>query len=128
MVDIYLNMQYLTFLFFLIFCSSCYYDNEEYLYPFEERCDTTFVTYPLNIKPIMINYCISCHSNSKAATLGGNIQLDTYQEVAKRAEDGSLNGSISYQNDYSPMPPKHELDKCDVAALRTWIKLGFKEK
>ena len=61
---------------------SCYYDNEEELYPVPSPCDTTNVTYTQSVWPIISNNCTNCHSGS---TPSGNISLENYDEIAAAA-------------------------------------------
>src|SRR5450759_293871 len=64
---------------FLMFFVSCYYDNEEALYPvLNNLCDTTNVTYSGTIFPILNNSCLGCHS---VPATGGSILLSTYAEI-----------------------------------------------
>lgn len=52
--------------FITLTLNSCYYDNEEEMYNPANgtavTCDTSIVTYALQIKPIFDSKCISCHS------------------------------------------------------------------
>lgn len=110
----------------IIVLNRCYYDSEEYLYPQTgNTCDTTNVTFSGSIVPLLDNNCLSCHSNSTAAGLGGNIRLEDYADVKVRADDGKLLGSISHAGGFIPMPqgaPK--LDECPINLVRIWINQG----
>jgi hypothetical protein len=110
----------------LITVSSCYYDSEEYLYPqTSNQCDTTNVTYANSVVPVLQNYCLSCHSNSTAASFGGNIKLEDYPDVKARADDHRLLGSVAHESGYSPMPSgAPQLDNCKITTIRIWVNAG----
>ena len=103
--------------------SSCYYDNEEDLYPFyENNCDTTSVSYSLTVKPILERSCVSCH---QASNPSGNVLLDTYDGVKAAANNGSLYGSINHDDGYTAMPlGGGKLSNCSIAQVKSWIDNG----
>lgn len=104
--------------------SGCYYDSREYLYPELTPCDTTNVTYSGSVKPIM-DLCIGCHSNSTAASSGGNVKLQDYADVKARALDGKLLGSLKHSAGYYPMPKgSASLESCKITIIEKWIKAG----
>jgi hypothetical protein len=107
------------------FFVSCYYDNEEALYPIlNSSCDTTNVTFSGSIVPILNNNCYSCHSNSTAARNGNNIPLQNYADVVARA--ASVIGSIKHTGSFSPMPKSGGLIKtCSISQFDIWIKKGM---
>jgi hypothetical protein len=106
--------------------SSCYYDSEEYLYPqTSNQCDTTQVTYALSVVPIIQNNCLSCHSNSTAANYGSNIKLEDYPDIKVQADAGTLLGTISHENGFTPMPfNSSKLDDCKITTIRIWVNAG----
>jgi hypothetical protein len=110
---------------FLLAFVSCYYDNEEALYPtLSTACDTTNVTYAGNIVPILSNNCYSCHSNSTAARNGNNIALQNYADVVTRS--ASVIGSIKHTGSYSPMPKNGGMiSSCSISQFDIWIKKGM---
>ena len=84
-----------------LLCLTCYYDNEEYLYPeLNNTCDTTSVTFSGTISVILGNNCLSCHSNSTAANFGNNIQLEDWANVKSRSL--AVLGSIKHESGFSP--------------------------
>lgn len=105
---------------------SCYYDNEEYLFPeMNTTCDTTQITYTTSVAPILQQSCLSCHSNAKAGNFGGNIRLEMWEDVKVRADNGSLSGSVSHQGGFSPMPKgAQKLDDCSITLIQKWIEAG----
>lgn len=109
----------------LFFVMSCYYDNEELLYPsIGAACDTNNVTFSATIAPILSNNCLSCHSNNTAAGFGNNIRLENYADVQARAE--AIAGSIKHQAPYSPMPKNGGMIKaCSITQFDIWVRKGM---
>jgi mono/diheme cytochrome c family protein len=101
--------------------SSCYYDNEEYLYPAVTACDTSTVSYSQAIVPILQSNCLGCHSG---ATPSGDINLETYTNVMIKVNDGSLLNAVKYNNINSPMPPSGKMNNCNINKIAAWINQG----
>jgi hypothetical protein len=123
MKRLYLTIGVVFILF--LFPVSCYYDNEEALYPtLSSSCDTTNVTFSWTIVPILSDNCYSCHSNSTAASSGNNIRLENYADVASNAI--RVQGSINHTGSYSPMPKNGGMIKaCSITQFDIWIKNGM---
>lgn len=119
-----LLMPFVTFVTILIFSASCYYDNEEALYPtLNSTCDTSAVTFSGKIAPILANSCLACHSNATAASAGNNIRLQDYADVQARAT--AIKGSINHTGTYSPMPKNGgKLNACSLKMFDIWIRNG----
>jgi hypothetical protein len=104
----------------------CYYDSEEFLFPDTgSTCDTVSVTFTQSVKPILQNNCLSCHANSVATALGGNVRLEDYADVKLRADDGKLVGTITHAQGFVPMPqggPK--INDCSIATVIIWVEEG----
>jgi len=109
--------------FFSLAFSSCYYDNEEDIYPFyENNCDTTSVSYSLAVKPVLDRSCVSCH---QASNPSGGVLLETYDQVKVSAANGSLWGSINHESGYTAMPlGGGKLGSCSLAQIKSWIDNG----
>ncbi len=106
----------------LIMVSSCYYDNEEYLYPDPTPCDTTNVTYSGSVAPVMAANCNGCHSSSSPSA---GIITDNYNSLKVVADNGKLQGAINHQSGYSPMPKGgNKLNACDLTKIDIWINAG----
>ena len=102
--------------------SSCYYDNEEMLYGLQP-CDSSNVTYGVQVVNTLTANCLSCHGGNGAA--GGNVRLGTYNDVKVYADNGKLLSSISHTGSSSPMPKNAaKLPECRIAEIRTWIRNG----
>jgi len=112
----------LLFAAILILLNSCYYDNEETLYPNAIACDTSNVKYSTTIVPILQTNCNGCHSQTSPS---GNIVTDNYSSVKIIVDNGKLNGTINHIISYSPMPKGgNKLTNCELAKFRIWISNG----
>lgn len=122
-----IGFQVMKFIFTLVMIFmlawSCYYDNEEFLYPkLSNSCDTGNVTFSSSVIPVLQQYCYTCHSNSNAASFGGNIKLEDYADVKILADNGQLYGTIAHLQGYSPMPKGgSQLDDCDISIIKSWV-------
>jgi hypothetical protein len=107
---------------FLMFFVSCYYDNEEALYPtLNTSCDTTNVTYSGTIAPFLNNNCVGCHSS---ASPGGSIILSSYSDVV--AHSSRITGSIKHLPSYIPMPQNGgSLKACSITQWDIWVRKGM---
>lgn len=101
--------------------TSCYYDNEELLYP-SVPCDTTS-TFTSRIAPMVQQQCASgCH---EGANPSAGVPLTTYDEIKAIVDNGSFSGSLDGSNGYSIMPKGTSgLSACDINAVNTWISAG----
>lgn len=117
-------LLFITFLFLIIF-GSCYYDNEEDLYPeLQQDCDTTIVNFEKTIKPMLAANCLACHSNANAASFGNNLAIEDYQDVLNLQQ--SIIGSIKHESPYSPMPKNgNKLNNCLIRQFEIWIENDF---
>ena len=109
----------------LIFSYSCYYDNEEALYPsLNTACDTTNITFSGTITIMLSNNCLACHSNATAASFGNNIRLEDYADVKNNAT--AVAGSIKHTGTYSPMPKNGgSLKACLITQFDIWVRDGM---
>ncbi len=116
--------MYRLLVFSLLLCFTtlgCYYDSEEDLYP-NVTCDTTNVKYSVDVKAIINNNCIGCHS---AAANQGGIQLENHADVLKYATNGKLIGSIKHTSSYVAMPiGASKLSDCNIAKMEAWVNAG----
>lgn len=105
----------------MVFFVSCYYDNEEALYPnLNSSCDTANVTYSGTIEPILSNNCYSCHSDANAVK-GGNIHLQSAADVISNSSKISV--AIKRTGSF-PMPPSGRLNSCAVTQFNIWVEKG----
>ena len=117
-----LIISFTTIAVFSFFFVSCYYDNEEALYPaLNSTCDTTNVTYNGTIVPILNNSCLTCHSNPST---GGSILLTSYAEVVASAP--RITGSIKQLSGFSAMPKNSsKIKSCSITQWDIWVKKGM---
>ena len=103
---------------------SCYYDNEEALYPDPGgECDTTAVSYSADIVPMLSTYCYACHDNLNAPSFGNNIKMEEYADVKNQSE--SILGAIKHDPQYSPMPKGgSKLSDCLIMKFEAWVNQG----
>jgi hypothetical protein len=108
---------------FSFFFISCYYDNEEALYPtLNNSCDTTNVIYSGTIVPILQSSCLTCHGTP---TLGGTSRsLTTYSEVVANAP--RITGSIKQLSGFLAMPQNGgKIKSCSITQWDIWIRNGM---
>jgi hypothetical protein len=103
--------------------SSCYYDNEETLYPGSTDCNAvTTPSFATDVLPILNNRCNNCHSGVSPSA---GIKLNSHTEVLKYVNDGSLLGSIKHSSGFSPMPKNgSKMSACQIGLIETWITQG----
>jgi hypothetical protein len=87
-------------------------------------CDTLNVSYATGIQPILAQYCYHCHG----ADDGGAFALTTYKQVVNKAKKGVLAGALKHAEGFKPMPSDAvTLPDCKLAAIRNWVKGGYKK-
>jgi len=103
--------------------TSCYYDNEEELYPDQNKaCGTAAVSFTNDVQPLIQNNCLTCHS---AAANMGSVTLEGYSNLKTYATNGKLYGVITHSPGYSPMPKGgQKLSDCNIAIIKRWIDDG----
>ena len=69
-------------------------------------CDTSFVTYPGTVFPILQANCISCHA---PPTPAAGIDLTDFADISFLAQNGALLGAIKHQAPYFPCQKMHHL-------------------
>src|SRR6478609_1298371 len=101
--------------------NSCYYDKTQLQYP-APTCDTTNITYSVDIVHILDASCQGCH---KGPSSSSGINLYDYATIKSLALDGkyvygSLVSSVSYQGgNPNPMPQgTNQLLACDINKIR----------
>lgn len=108
---------------------SCYYDNEEELYPQAGNCDTTAVTYSGTVSKILNQRCAisGCHLGASGQAIG---IFDTHANTKTYLDAGNtvrLLDAINHRNGRSPMPKGSatKLDACDLLKIEAWINSGY---
>ena len=85
-------------------------------------CDTAVFGFSNAVAPIMNTYCKGCHN---PASLGGDIDLSTYDGVKTVALNGRLSGSINHLAGYVAMPQGgNKLQECQIKQIEKWIAGG----
>ncbi len=120
------KILFISLIVFISIITGCYYDSEEALYPVvSTTCDLTNVTFSGTVVPILQASCLSCHSNSRAASSGAGIKLENYSDVVTTASNGQLMGAINHLNGYAAMPQGGgKLTDCEISKLQKWIDNG----
>jgi hypothetical protein len=122
-------MKYIRLFLFTITCScftwACTYNNEEELYKALNGCDTTDISYNLDVLPILQNNCYTCHNQT---SLEGGINLEGYARVKSIAQNGRLVGAISHSPGFAHMPKNaSKLPSCDISKISRWVEAGMPE-
>ena len=109
----------------MVYTSSCYYDNQQELYPGQAQCDTANVGFAKNIKSLIDAQCVGCH-NTAAPTAG--VALSTHAEILVYAKSGQLYGVLARIAPYTQqqfMPPGGaKWNDCNLSKLKSWIDKG----
>jgi hypothetical protein len=116
------RLQIILLIAFVASVTGCYYDSEEKLYPkLSSPCDDITVNFSNTVTTIL-QPCQSCHSNSGAASSGGEIKLQNYTDVQTYVKNGKLMGAINHSNGYIAMPQGGvKLPDCEISQLQKWI-------
>jgi uncharacterized membrane protein len=91
------------------------------------NCDTTgTIGFSAQVKPIIDNYCVSCHNSS---VTNGGVNLNGYSQVKSYAESirndmPILVGAIRQMAGFKAMPPSTKLDECSIRKVELWIAQG----
>jgi len=103
--------------------TACYYDKEEILYPGSANCTPVEApAFNTDVLPLLEKKCNNCHSGSFPS---GGISLDSFAEVMKYVNNGSLMGSINQSSGYVAMPKNAgKMPACEVANIQKWIDSG----
>ena len=111
--------------FVVLLMNSCYFDNEEDLYPALPNCDTLDIKYSLDVVPIFDSFCFACHGDLNYASLGSGIRLEGYENTMILVNSGVLLNSIEHNGQASFMPKNSgKLAECNIAIIRNWINQG----
>ncbi|MEZ4994044.1 MAG: c-type cytochrome domain-containing protein [Saprospiraceae bacterium] len=87
-------------------------------------CDPAESSFSGTVFPMIQNFCVGCHSNSRA---DGGVNLSDYDRVRSYAQTGALIGAISHDPYYAAMPPSGSaLSACRIAQVQKWIDEGMK--
>ena len=116
-------LSFAAFAAILALIGSCYYHNEEDLYPESASCDTLNVTFSGKIVPLLANNCLTCHSNANAPTFANGIRLEDYDDVKIMAT--AISGAINHSASHLPMPKdRPKLKACLITQFDIWVRIG----
>ena len=106
----------------LLMLGSCYYDNEEALYP-GVSCDTSNTTFNGTVLPIIQSNCAQSGCHSDPAPSG--LILTNYDQIKIAVLSHFLMDHITAQNGKSMMPPSGKLSNCDINKINAWKLRGM---
>lgn len=132
-LDNYIDMSYLNlkiFLFsiisFLIF-PHCSYDSEENLYGVT-LCDTSYLSFALDISPIVADHCSPCHGGTSSSAASAGLLLVTHSQIKSSATDPSISGMINrvsrLEGDPLMMPSSYRIPQCQINKIIAWVNQG----
>ena len=113
-------MKYKTIIYITIalLLSSCYKDNEEYLYG-EIDCDTTAVSFNKDIFPIIQINCTVTGCHKAGGTAPGT--FENYNQIKAKVDDGDFKNRVLISQD---MPPGVPLTDCQISHITKWLDDG----
>ncbi|MCO4819674.1 MAG: hypothetical protein KC517_08615 [Bacteroidetes bacterium] len=88
------------------------------------KCDTSNVTFSVNVWPIIDATCRGCHAGANAS---GGVRITNYNQVKAIVDNGNLENVLGRQGPKKPMPPAGPLEKCANDQIRIWIAEGAKD-
>lgn len=106
-------------LILVVVASSCYYDAENYLYPNTSACDGVKGVFSTEVNPLLDMSCKSCHSITAAATSGGGIIIETYDQIKANAPK-----ILSTVNAGTMPKGGAKMPVCDIKKIQRWIENG----
>ena len=102
-------MKQIFYFLLVVGFSSCYYDNEEELYPRDpSACQTEAVTYSVEVNKIMERKCATPGCHVPGGT--GNGFFDKYGGTKAKVD--------------KTMPPNGALSPCEIDKLKSWLAAG----
>lgn len=89
-----------------------------------EGCDTLDLSYINDIKPILREHCLLCHSEQAAPNMN-TVNLEDFNNLKFWIETDTLLGSMEWDTAYSPMPYTYRVSSCDLDMIKAWINQGM---
>lgn len=106
----------------LFYLAGCSKESEDKLRG-NTKCDTSNISYSLQVVPLLQNNCYSCHSSSTPPT---GIRLDTYTSLKVFASNGFLSAAVQHTGTVTPMPyGLPQLPSCEVNTIVAWVNQGM---
>ena len=123
---------FVSLLVCIIIFEGCFYDKADQQYPSSgSNCDTTGITYNVEIKAILDANCKDCHNGT--ASISG-IDLYDYSTISGLALDGqftygTLLSAVMHQGGAPFMPQSGGiLQDCDIKKIAAWVHSGAPEQ
>lgn len=85
-------------------------------------CDTNLFTFSADIKPLIDQHCVGCHSGSNP---NKGVLLTNYNEISAVASTGQLYGVITASPGFQQMPPANTLSDCEKTKFVKWYLNGY---
>ena len=118
----YVKNIYIAFLSILLL-NNCNYDNEESLYGVSD-CDTNFVSFEMDIDPIISSHCTMCHGGPSPSA---GLALETHDQIYQSVT-GPFNGIIDRisrpEGDPLMMPGSYRIPQCQIDKIIAWVEQG----
>ena len=114
--------KYFAFLSILLL-NSCNYDNEESLYGISD-CDTNFVSFEMDIDPIISSHCRNCHGGPSPSS---GLALETYDQIKQSATypyNGIIDRISRPEGDPLMMPVSYRIPQCQIDKIVAWVEQG----
>lgn len=112
----------LLFLFgFLVFASSCtYYNVEEEYADFVGDCDTSAVSFALDVYPIIDANCVTCHGDVNPQA---GLSLTSFNLI--KLNSSQMQDRINRpMGDPLVMPQSGPMIQCNIDKINAWINQG----
>jgi uncharacterized membrane protein len=116
----YFNMKVLKFIIFLVGACCIGLSCESSTYE-EISGVVTNPTYKANVKVIIDNNCLSCHS----AAAGQYPTMETYTQVRTATEKGKLICRIDDQSCGTVMPQSGRMPQTNIDIIKKWAGNGY---
>ncbi len=118
------NINSIIYLVLVVLLVGCTNDSESDLVTPPDQ--GTEVTYNSQIRAIINNNCLGCHSDPTRN--GAPFPLANFEQVETRALNGQLMRAISRQTgEPRAMPPSGRLPQATIDLVQQWIDEGTKE-
>lgn len=80
------------------------------------------ISFSNDVLPIIDNFCYGCHNTADPQ---GGYSYSTHSETMKSVNDGTLMGSIRFENGYVAMPENsNKMPSCNIDMIQLWIDEG----
>ena len=123
-----LSSLFIIVLFTYLF-PGCQYNKADIVYP----CDTTVVTYSVEIRAILDNNCKNCHGPDSSQWINSGYNLYDYTTISSLAfldtancPEGQLVAAVAHSACAFSFMPKGQpkLPDCDINLFRAWVSRG----